>query len=715
ADKRRLFEEVLLNHRDLVAPDFTALLDLRLCLEAHLDASLRSIQEYGGRGAKATAPKPKKLKAKAGAGQRTSSQRRKSSSSTQTRPSTSRRLTRATVRSSQLAKARTENTAVEMEQQVALPPSGGDLGVEVGQENVEPPASVMGQVEGTEPLDVTPMAPRQSQVQRTPLQTRSQTRLQQNGEREAQLSAPGTPKGQQMAVPKAMRALQLNSPAKHSPARTRQLFSPYAKCSVQEKARAFEEKLAQPTPAARTPSKATPKAAAIRVATPKTFTRKALKPSPPVSIRVTRSSSASSSTLTSGGDDSDWMESPEKLALPLRKPKTAPRSGAKVAVALLLSGKTTSTASVKVPPVLKPVPSLVPLTKPSTGHSRAGPSSRASPEPSRKRFHSRSPEPSHKRPSANIPDSEKKRKEELMRAKAEATKMERERRLALVQAAREKNEAKKREADLMREQKEHEREQERLRKRAAFHQRKQSDRNLEVSVLTAAHKRKADSPAFSHAPKLLAPAPKNPRTQGKPDAEAARLIFGQPNTSLSQKAKLNQSLQQQAMLNSLNMTLKSQASAEEADLSKAQEDDCMPCAAANSTFTVETSCPETPVQTGAKKKSTSYDITPHHTELPPEPNKQPENYDIDDLDSGDETDDDDQPRKEVPTWAKSSILNGMIREQHWMRPHGEAMFGRIPDLDLGKVFTVPKKYFYKRTSSAVWDKMHHEQSFSGAA
>lgn len=50
----------------------------------------------------------------------------------------------------------------------------------------------------------------------------------------------------------------------------------------------------------------------------------------------------------------------------------------------------------------------------------------------------------------------------------------------------------------------------------------------------------------------------------------------------------------------------------------------------------------------------SYDITPARHELPPEPLKNPENYDINDLNSEEDTDDEDAPRKEVPKWAEGN-------------------------------------------------------------
>ncbi|KAL1431034.1 hypothetical protein MTO96_014442 [Rhipicephalus appendiculatus] len=97
-----------------------------------------------------------------------------------------------------------------------------------------------------------------------------------------------------------------------------------------------------------------------------------------------------------------------------------------------------------------------------------------------------------------------------------------------------------------------------------------------------------------------------------------------------------------------------------------------------------------------------YDITPHRSELPPEPNKNKDNYDIEDLNSGDETDDDEKPRKEVPAWATGAALKALVAQQNRSGISGLEFFGMMPLLSLDNIFPVKKKTFNKRTSSALW-------------
>ncbi|KAM7302461.1 uncharacterized protein ISCGN_017977, partial [Ixodes scapularis] len=397
------------------------------CIEAELSALLRDIEEQAARNVKAGAPKSKKkLKPKVKQEKRSSGPARRSSL---------RRTVRA---SASLTKKSSEPRKVKVEP-VSPPSSDTDM----GQENVDPRGGASDQtetaaVETITPVQAaTPVAQTSSRLQGTPLMTRSQTRQLQNAQGNAQHTVPDSPKAPPSALPKAMRALQLGSPAKHTPTRMRQLFSPYAKCSVQEKARAFEQKLVkhvQPilTPSKGTPSKATPKATAVPtpVATPSTITRKALKrKSSSAEKRVMRSSTASqleenekqaaedlSSTLTSGGeDDSDWQDSPvvKKFALPPSRPKVARGDpGAK-------AGKATSSKVLAVP---KPGISSIQLVKPSTSEPGTGPPSRLNPEQPRKRLHSKSPDVARKRIPSNSSDSEQQRKQGLLKMKTEAMK-----------------------------------------------------------------------------------------------------------------------------------------------------------------------------------------------------------------------------------------------------------------------------------------------------
>lgn len=106
----------------------------------------------------------------------------------------------------------------------------------------------------------------------------------------------------------------------------------------------------------------------------------------------------------------------------------------------------------------------------------------------------------------------------------------------------------------------------------------------------------------------------------------------------------------------------------------------------------------------------SYDITPARCELPPPPPQSEDNYGLDDLRSDSETDDEDNPKKQVPKWAEGTQLRTALLKQCYMGPDVDNIFFRIEDPDLSLMFNQQKKRYFKRTSSACWDSA--PQSFN---
>jgi inner centromere protein len=119
----------------------------------------------------------------------------------------------------------------------------------------------------------------------------------------------------------------------------------------------------------------------------------------------------------------------------------------------------------------------------------------------------------------------------------------------------------------------------------------------------------------------------------------------------------------------------------------------------NSTFTKENSARV------ANTTVTSYDITPARHELPPEELIDEDNYDIGDLRSDEDTDDEDNPRKIIPKWAQSSQFKTAIMKQAFRPPDLDSIFFVMEtSVELAEIFPIEKRRFKQRTSSAVWLK-----------
>jgi inner centromere protein len=81
--------------------------------------------------------------------------------------------------------------------------------------------------------------------------------------------------------------------------------------------------------------------------------------------------------------------------------------------------------------------------------------------------------------------------------------------------------------------------------------------------------------------------------------------------------------------------------------------------------------------------------------LPPKPLKDENNYDISDLNSGGDTDDDEAPRKPVPRWAAGSEFKSSLLRQAYNPPDVDFIFAVQP-VEVGKLSRRAKLNLHKK-------------------
>lgn len=81
-----------------------------------------------------------------------------------------------------------------------------------------------------------------------------------------------------------------------------------------------------------------------------------------------------------------------------------------------------------------------------------------------------------------------------------------------------------------------------------------------------------------------------------------------------------------------------------------------------------------------------------------------ENYEITDLNSSDETDDEEEPSKPIPLWAQDQNLTRRAIAQNKSHINFTKMFKATShaEVDLEKIFKIKRSKFNERSSSANW-------------
>ena len=81
-----------------------------------------------------------------------------------------------------------------------------------------------------------------------------------------------------------------------------------------------------------------------------------------------------------------------------------------------------------------------------------------------------------------------------------------------------------------------------------------------------------------------------------------------------------------------------------------------------------------------------------------------EDYGISELRSEDETDDEEQPNKPIPEWAKNAnILKSSLKQAHdYINFTDLFKAATRAEINLEQIFKTKKQKYYQRSSSAIW-------------
>lgn len=101
-----------------------------------------------------------------------------------------------------------------------------------------------------------------------------------------------------------------------------------------------------------------------------------------------------------------------------------------------------------------------------------------------------------------------------------------------------------------------------------------------------------------------------------------------------------------------------------------------------------------------KHSFSNYECTP----LQPPKLKNADNYDVSDLRSEDDTDDEEEPSKPIPQWAKEPFLSQRAHLQSTQMLNFTKLFKASSSqaIVLDSIFKLKRKKFYERSSSANW-------------